>query len=105
MDKKINGKKILFFIIIIAVCIITQKFVLGIILIIFLINSLKGKSRNNGNARTGKQGRKNYYNQPSALSKQGGQRNFPVNSVKTEEQKHREKWAKRRDKDPWEWDE
>ena len=105
MDKKIDGKKILFFIIIIAVCIITQKFVLGIILIIFLINSLKGKSRNTGNVRTVKKGKKSYYNQPSALSKQGSQKNYPVNFVKTEEQKQREKWAKRRDKDPWEWDE
>ena len=105
MNKKINGKKILFFIIIIAVCIITQKFVLGIILIIFLINSLKGKSRNNGNVRTEKQGRKSYYNQPSVLSKQSGQRNSSVNFAKTEEQRQKEKWAKRRDKDPWEWDE
>ena len=104
MDKKINGKKILFFIIIIAVCIIMQRFVLGIIIILsFFINSLKSKGRNINN--TGKTGRKNYGSQPSALSKQGSKRNYPVNFAKTEEQKQREKWAKRRDKDPWEWDE
>ncbi|MDR2878633.1 MAG: hypothetical protein LBV03_01790 [Fusobacteriales bacterium] len=102
MNRKINGKKILFFIIIIAVCIITQKFVPGIILIIFLINSLKGKSRNTGNVRTEK---KSYYNQLSVLSKQGSQKNYHENFAKTEEQKQREKWAKRKDKDPWEWDE
>ena len=105
MDKKINNKRIFFLIIVIIICIITRSFFLGIIIIALAINGLKSRNRSRGNGKTGTEESNNYYDRPSVSPKQGEKKIYSINSRKTEEQRQREKWAKRRDKDPWEWDE
>ena len=105
MEKKISNKRVLFLIIVIIICIITRSFFLGIIIIALLINGLKNRNRSRGNSKTGIAGKNNYYDRVSAAPKQGEKKIYSINSAKTEEQIQREKWAKRRDKDPWEWDE
>ena len=104
MDKKINKKKLFFFIALIALGIFTRISVLWIIAVVFLLGNLKAKSKNPEKNNTG---RKNYYKQPSVPMKTTKNKTYSSSSgfTKSEEQKQREKWAKRRDKDPWEWDE
>ena len=105
MDKKINNKRIFFLIIVIIICIITRSFFLGIIIIALAINGLKNRNRSRGNGKTGTAESNNYYDRPPVAPKQGKKKIYSINSAKTEEERQREKWAKRRDKDPWEWDE
>ena len=98
MERKINYKKLIFFTVITVVCFLTGRFVLGIIIFIFLVNSLKIK---NAGKEKNKKSTAAYYNRLPASKTTGKTFDFG----KIEEQKQREKWAKRRDKDPWEWDE
>ena len=102
MDKKINKKKLFFFIALIVLGIFTRISVLWIIAVVFLLGNLKAKSKNWEKNNTG---RKNYYKQPSVPMKTTKNETYSSGFAKSEEQKQREKWAKRRDKDPWEWDE
>ncbi len=102
MDKKINKKKLFFFIALIALGIFTRISVLWIIAVVFLLGNLKAKSKNWEKNNTG---RKNYYKQSSVPMKTTKNETYSSGFTKSEEQKQREKWAKRRDKDPWEWDE
>ena len=102
MEKKMSNKRILILIIVAIVCIVMRRVVLGIIIIAVLITNLKAK--NNKREKSGTV-RKNPYNQPSVSAKPMQKKTYSRDFVKSEEQKQKEKWAKRRDKDPWEWDE
>ena len=93
-EKNSNNKKI-FFIVLTVLSFFIGGPIVGIIVLLARLKYLEkqGKEETGKNTQT-------YYNIPS-VSKTTRRRD----PVRTEEQKQKDKWARRGDKDPWEWDE